>query len=193
MAKAKTTKATATSTDSFAQSATNLIALAKQMLAELNMMGLASLTVEERAHSNGKLREGEADAVSTVFDAVDAVPGVFASLADKDGGSDPEVVETAPARAALARSQQLAPFVALIETIGQRASDDVLASASTAKALSIPAYAIGRTNASLNKPLRTAIAPAISFYGAPALLRTTRATRAVNAAKKAAKKSKGGN
>src|SRR5262245_36106780 len=60
------------------------------------------LTPEARQSSIGKLRKDEPAAMSSILDAVDAFPGLFASLATRDRGSDDAKVETAVLRRALA-------------------------------------------------------------------------------------------
>jgi hypothetical protein len=159
-----------------------VIQQAQALAAAIEGLGLTALSDEERKHSIGKLRNGEAKAMTSVLDAVDRFPGFFASLADKDGGKDPTQVETAPARDALARSEAISPLVSLLEGMVLAVSDGVLADAEAAKVFTMPAYAIGRAVAPTDAKLRTALAPAISFYGGPA--------RKVAAKKKAAKQAK---
>ena len=149
---------------SFETSVADLLAQAQAMKTSLDALGLASLTEEERLHSPGKLRTKEGDAMTAILDTVDGFPQVFGALADKDGGADPNVVETAPARAALARVQTLGPVAAVLESVLTRVSDDVLASAATAKEVTVPAYAIGKVNAASNPKVRKTLAGAINFY-----------------------------
>jgi formiminotetrahydrofolate cyclodeaminase len=159
-AKTKTTKKTTTTT-SFAAAIADVLATAQAMRASLDALDLASLTEEERRHSAGKLRNGEAAAMTTILDTVDAFPQAFEALAPKDNGVNPNVVETAPSRASLARSQTLAPLAIVLESLVTRVSDDMLASA---KEVTTPAYAIGKANAASNPKVRKSLATAIDFY-----------------------------
>ena len=61
--------------------------------AQALLPGLRTLTEEDRRHSNGRLRGGEAEMLSRVLDAVRTQPGYFASLADEDDGRDPAKLE----------------------------------------------------------------------------------------------------
>jgi hypothetical protein len=162
-AKTKTTKKTTTTT-SFAAAIADVLATAQAMRASLDALDLASLTEEERRHSAGKLRNGEAAAMTTILDTVDAFPQAFEALAPKDNGVNPNVVETAPSRASLARSQTLAPLAIVLESLVTRVSDDMLASAASAKEVTTPAYAIGKANAASNPKVRKSLATAIDFY-----------------------------
>jgi hypothetical protein len=189
MAKTKTpSKSNGTSaTTAFAAAVQKLLAQTQALGQALDALDLPALTADERAHSNGRLRDGEAAAMVAIFDAMDAYPGVFGALAAKDGGVDPTAVETQPARNALADSQALGPVGAALATLAQRVSDGILAYASQAKDVSVPAYAIGKASAASDPAVRKALSPAITFYGAGArkrqLDKKVKATRAKKAAK----------
>jgi hypothetical protein len=179
----KATKATKTSATSFAAAIADVLATAQAMRASLDALDLASLTEEERKHSAGKLRTGEPAAMTTILDAVDAFPQAFSALAAKDNGTNPSVVETAPSRASLARSQTLAPLAIVLESLVTRVSDDMLASAAAAKDVTVPAYAIGKANAASDPKVRKSLATAIDFY--------TKASRHTAKSTKSAKPAKG--
>jgi hypothetical protein len=163
--------------------AANLQALASQF----RDLGLPELTSEDRVHSSGRLRGGEAAAITSIFDAMDAFPGVFAALAAKDGGEDPAAVETAPGRAALAQATTLAPLAAAIQAFDTSVSDAILASAAQAKDVSVPAYAIGKASAASDPKVRKSMAAAMSFYSRSsqrlATSKKIAATKAKNAKK----------
>lgn len=125
---------------------------------------LASKTQDERGNSNGKLREGEAAAMVNILDTVDKFPGLFASIAPRDHGVDDSVVETDPARAALARIALLQPLQAELTELLSRVSDDILESAELAKDVTVPAYAIIKANEAIAPEVRKAAAPALTFY-----------------------------
>lgn len=124
----------------------------------------ARLTADERKTINGRMRTEEDSALVAVFDTVDAFPGHFMALADKDGGKDPKKVETEPSRSALTRRMLLAPLSTLIEEIGLRVSDELLVTTADAKDFAQAAYAIAKANAPSDEKLRKAIAPALDFY-----------------------------
>ncbi|APR82198.1 Hypothetical protein A7982_07547 [Minicystis rosea] len=133
-------------------------------VSELEKHDLESLTPDGRLHSSGKLREGEDEAMVSILDAVDAQPGVFAALAPHDHGQDAKVVETAPARTALARRALLAPLAKDLDALLTRVSDDMISSGEKAKDVTVPAYAIIKANADIAPALRKTAAPAIGFY-----------------------------
>jgi hypothetical protein len=167
-----------------------LMTLAVQMGQQVRAMNLTSLTPEERMHTMGKLRDGEADAMNAVYDTMDKFPGVFWALATKDGGTNANVVETAPARASLASAQDLGPVLSALEALTTHVSDHVIASANAAKEVSVPAYAIGRTSAKQDPAIRTSLSKALEFYGMPNRIKTGRVVRAAKKQAKAAKKAK---
>jgi predicted pyridoxine 5'-phosphate oxidase superfamily flavin-nucleotide-binding protein len=133
--------------------------------AQVDALDFTLLGAEERAHSNGRLREGEEKAQAAVLDAVDLQPGLFGSLAAQDGGVDDTVVETGPSRAALARAATLKPLVAQAERLLARLSDELLHQVSVAKDLTIPAYAILKVNVAHDAKLAKVAKPATTFYG----------------------------
>ncbi len=95
------------------------------------------------------------------------------------------MIETAPARASLARSQQLAPLAMVLESLVTRVSDDMLASAATSKDMTVPAYAIGKANAASNPKVRKTLSAAIDFY-AKTSRHTSKAAKTVKPAKSTA-------
>ncbi len=134
--------------------------------AELDAQELSAYTADERLHSSGKLREGEPDAMLCVLDTVDKHPGQFASLAPADHGKDDKLVETGPAREALARRALLAPLAAKLSSLATRVGDDVLASSALARDVTVPAYAIIKANAPINPALRKSASKALDFFAA---------------------------
>lgn len=139
-----------------------------KVMDELVEHDLASLTPDDRAHSSGKLREGEDVAMTAILDTVDKHTGLFASLAPHDHGDDDKMVETGPARTALARRALLAPLAKELDGLLTRVSDDMLASGEKAKDVTVPAYAIIKANADISSELRKSAAPAIGFYAGQA-------------------------
>jgi hypothetical protein len=165
-----------------------VIAIATTLHDAIASLDLPGLTAEERIHSDGRLRKGEPAAMTSVFDTIDAYPALFTSLATTDGGAASSAVE--PARAALSTAAALVPLAALIDSIHSTIGDAILSTASQAKAVSQPGYAIAKANASTNAGLRKSLAGALDFYGAAGRKRAEGNQRAANAAKKAAKKAK---
>lgn len=141
----------------------NGIASLKALLSALKGQGLAALTGDDRLHTNGKLRDGEADALTAVLDTMEAHPDVFASLATKSRGTG-KALGSATARAALARRDVLKPLAELLAAIERRVADDILEQGSLAKAVTMPGYAIIQANAPHSEALRTSAGPAIDFY-----------------------------
>jgi hypothetical protein len=170
----------------------NAIAVANAMsnlaaaTAALQKLGLASMSAAQRQDSTGKLRLGESPALTNVLDVMDGYSGVFASLADKDGGADDGAVETDPSRASLALWNELAPLLVLVDSMRTQISDTMMTAAEAVKDVTVPAYAIIRANAASNPKLARAAAGAIAFYGQPAKQRAANAAKAAKAAKKKA-------
>ena len=167
MAKAGTKKATQ-GKDSLLKTLALAVEKARAALraaeAALEAYDLAAYTSDERAHSAGKLRDGEDVALTGILDTVDAHPEHFASLAPHDHGTDDRKVETGPARAALARRSLLVPLAAELVALTQRGSDDVLSSGAFARDVTTPAYAIIKANAPINPALRKSASAALNFY-----------------------------
>jgi hypothetical protein len=146
--------------------------LVKELAAELKRMKLTALTVDERASSNGRFREGEEAMYETLLDVVDEHPHVFSSLSDRDGGRDDQTVETAPTRALLARRRMLAPLAEALTELSQLVADDVLVTGEEIRAFTSPAYGLGKANSTFDASLKSDLAPVMNFYSS---LRTRRA------------------
>jgi hypothetical protein len=147
--------------DDLASVAAALQAVQKQ----LDTLGLTSLTPEERTHSNGRLRGGEEKALTAILDSMDLRPGLFASLADRDGGTDDAKLETQPSRDALARVAALRPLAALADAISTLISDELLHQGAQVKEVTGPAYGIVKVNVGLDSKLAKKAEPATKFYG----------------------------
>jgi hypothetical protein len=175
---------------SFEAQVASVITTASALLQSMKALGLPVLTDEERTHTMGKLRGGEAAVMNSVFDTVDANPVVFESLADQDGGNDPNVVETQPSRDALDRFASLAPLSTVLAEMQTVVSDGMIANGQFAKELSVPAYAIGKALSVTNAKIRTSMAKALTFYGSSARKTVAGKKRAANVVKRAAKTAK---
>jgi hypothetical protein len=189
-AKQNGTKANGSGAKSFEAQVASVLTTLSALVTSVKALGLPVLTEEERLHTAGKLRVGEPAAITAVFDTVDAFPQYFDTLANQDNGTDPDTVETQPARTGLATAESLQPIIPMLAELQTMVSDGIFANADIAKALSVPAYAIGKTLSKTNPKLRTSLAPAISFYGAPGLKRAAKNVRTANKTKRAAKGAK---
>jgi hypothetical protein len=134
----------------------------------IGSLALGAMSDDERLHAGGGLRKGEQDSMTCLFDAADAIPGPFMSLADKDGGKDPEKLETYPARDALARAVAISPVTAKLDLIRRALGDDLLTSLHDAREFASSLYMIAKANAPANAKLKARIAKATSFHGAAA-------------------------
>jgi hypothetical protein len=149
----------------------------QQIVDLLENLDLARLTAEERQVTSGRLRDGEEEVLETLLDTMDACPGPFAVLADKDRGDKPTVLETGPTRQALARRQALAPVAAALASLTRRVEDDVLVQGERAREVTTPAYALLKANAAVDPELRKKAARVFDFYartGRPKKLPTAR-------------------
>lgn len=163
--KTPASKAKVTSSpDSEATVAREVLDRLQQIEALLEGLELAQLTAEERVSSNGRLRDGEEAALETLLDAMDAFPGPFAVLADKDRGDDAAALETGPTRQSLARRQALAPVAASLARLTRRVEDDLLVQGERVREVTAPAYAILKANAAVDPKLRKQAAKTFDFY-----------------------------
>jgi len=151
--------------------------------AEGELEGLVALTTEERKTSQGRFRSGEADALLSVLDAAEKKPQLFESLADKDFGEDPEAFEVSALRDRLQRAAKLVPLADKLDALNTLLSDTVLSLSSQTKPVMLQGYGIAKSVANTDAKLRTAIAPAIDYYGK--IARQAAATRKKAKAEKA--------
>ena len=140
------------------------------------------LTTEERKHSGGKLKNGEAAVLQTVCD-VAADPKyapMVASLADRDFGTDPSSFEAGLLKERLQRVAVLAPLAQALESLGQDISDTELELGELSAQPARDAYAILKTVAKTDATLSARIKDVIDFYAAiaQAALKTKRAKKA---------------
>ena len=140
---------------------------AKALFAEIVdlLPGLVTLTEAERRHSEGKLRDGESGALDAVIDVAEAHPAYFTSLADKDGGIDPNSFETELLRDHLARRRILGEIVAVGEQLSGPIGDTMLALGQRVRPVLLSAYHIAKSIAASDGNVRTRLAPALDFYG----------------------------
>ncbi len=137
---------------------------------EDELEGLITLTEAERRSSDGRLRDGEAEALAAVLDATEKRPGAFDVLADKDGGVDPQAIETARPRDQLQRSLALDGLATQLEALARDVRDTQLVLGGNVRRVLLAAYQLAKSLAKHDPALRSALAPAMDFYAAPAKL-----------------------
>lgn len=143
------------------------VARAKQLFGEIEQLlpGLVTMTEDDRRHSEGKLRDGEADALTAVIDVADQHPQYFAALADKDGGVDPKTFETDLLRGHLARRKLLGSVAVAAAELTAPLGDTVLMLGEQVRPVLLAAYQIAKPIAVADEKLRSRLAPALDFYG----------------------------
>ncbi len=106
-------------------------------------------------------------AFAAVYDAADAKPEIFASLADKDDGLDPKKFETQLLRDRLERRNLIDEIATEAAPLASAFGDTVLALGERVAPVSRAAYKIGKAIAETDAELRTILAPAIDAYARP--------------------------
>ncbi|MFO0649435.1 MAG: hypothetical protein U0326_24555 [Polyangiales bacterium] len=145
--------------------------------------GLEHFTSDDRTHSEGRFRnEGEESALRAVLATIEHDPASFRVLAAKDNGRDPKRVETDLLLARLNRRAVLVRIASKLVPLAQKCEDTVLAQGELCKPVLSAAYQIARPLADHDAEIRTALQPAIDYYGA--IGRKAAATRAANKADK---------
>lgn len=158
---------------------------AEELLIELEELfpGLVLFTVDDRSHSDGRIRnEGEERALRAVAATIERDPGSYRVLAAKDHGRDPKRVETELLIARLDRRAVLARLAAKLTPLAQKFEDTVLSQGERCKPVLSAGYQIGKALAEHDPETRTTLQPALDFYGA--IGRKAAATRAANAESK---------
>lgn len=129
--------------------------------------GLVQFSAEQRHETDGRFRNADEEkALRAVLKVVERDPGAFRVLADKDGGRDPERVETELLAARLDRRATRSRVAERVATVAQRLDDTVLAQGEACKPVLLSAYGIARTLAPHDPAIQTLLAPAIDYYGA---------------------------
>jgi hypothetical protein len=160
-------------------------ARAEELLVEIEELlpGLEHYTTEDRTHSEGRFRnEGEEDALRAVLTTIERDPAAFRVLAAKDNGRDPKRVETELLLARLNRRAVLVRLAGKLGPLAQKCEDTVLAQGELCKPVLSAAYQIARPLSEHDAEIRTALQPALDYYGA--IGRKAAATRAANKAGK---------
>ena len=141
---------------------------------------VVALTREERRVSTGKVGDDELPELDAILDAMDAQPGLFTALAARDGGVDPDVVETAPTRRAIDALRAMAPALEAVRALEAALSDTRLRLGEQVREVTTAARAIAKANAPVNDGVRAGLAK----------VEALRAARVKPAAKKAPKAAK---
>ncbi len=141
----------------------------KALVAQLAALfpGLVTMTSDDRIHTEGRMRGHEPAAFAAVYDAADAKPALFASLADKDDGFDPKKFETQVLRDRLARRNLINTIATELAPLAASFNDTALAIGERVAPVSRAAYKIGKAVAETDAELRTILAPAIDGYARP--------------------------
>lgn len=159
-----TSSGSSSSNAALAAAVASAITAVKAVNTQLAGAGLVVLTPEQRQHTNGRIRQGEDEAMTSILETVDAHPGAFQFMAARDHGVDDLTVETQPAYDALARRDLLLPLQTALGQVLQRVDDDMLASGGIAKDVTTQAYRIIKGNVGANPTLRTEAGKAFTFY-----------------------------
>jgi hypothetical protein len=164
MARAKTTKAKSNG------DLASRVARANALLDELTNLfpELASLTADERQHSQGKMRAGEIAQLRTILDVIDGKPSLFEGLADEDFGEDPTRLETDLLRHRLDEVEALAPLIGTVEALATQIGDTTLFTGARVRPVLLAAYRIAKPLANKDKAIGGKLAGVISYYAGPA-------------------------
>ena len=129
-----------------------------------------------RAASNGRFRDGEAAAVTSILDAADVQPAFYLQLAARDGGSDPGIFETQPTRDHLRRRDAVARLAARLATFATTMDDSVMRVGEAIRSVASPVYDSVKLVADKHEPTRAALSDATTFYNKPAQKRRQNST-----------------
>ena len=140
------------------------------------------LTPDQRLHSSGKLRAGEAEALIAALDVAKAYPASFVSLATMDNGVDPSTFEADLVANRLRNAAALEPLVATMDDITHKLSDCMLALNDEARGPAKDVYALAKALAHSIPAVESMIASTVAYYA-----RISHAAAASRAANKAAK------
>jgi hypothetical protein len=143
--------------------------------------GLTHLSVDERVRTSGRFQAGEPAAVKKILVAAGKHPHLFAVLADKDGGKDPQAFEPQPALDDLGRVEALQNLAHDLASVAQAVNDSLLVFGARVRVVSTPVHTILKANKDFDPSLASDAAEGLEFYAA----RGRRAARAQAKAKAA--------
>jgi hypothetical protein len=172
------------SLDVLEKKATRVVALLAAIREELP--GLLSMSADDRNHSEGRFRDKEENALSSVLDAAEAAPQYFTVLASKDDGDDPKRFETEVLRGRLARRNLLARVAEAIDPLTAEIDDHLLHLGEKVRPVVLAAYHIAKPLSDHDEVLASKLSTARTFYSA--IAKRGVETKKKNAAEAAAKK-----
>lgn len=117
-----------------------------------------TLTRDERRASTGKVGDDELPELEALLDSVDANPGLFTALAPRDGGVDPDAVETAPTRRAIDTLRAMGPALKAVRALDEALSDTRLRLGEQVREVTTAARVIAKANAPVNDGVRAGLA-----------------------------------
>jgi len=137
-----------------------IIAQARDQVAQIRALfpDAQEISADMRKHSTGKIGAEESQAMRGVIDAIDYAPALFDSLADKDDGVDPNVVETPLLRQRLDEYDLWQGLADDLENLQRIVSDQALLVGSHVAPCVRAAYFIAKTVAKTNEQIRVKIA-----------------------------------
>jgi hypothetical protein len=171
----KTTSIDQMSTEQLTRNADRAIELIREI--EALLPGLVLFTQGDRTHTDGRVRGPDEEvALRAVLATIEHRPEVFQVLADKDQGRDPKKLETELLRARLECRGVLARVSDALAPLAQKLEDTVLDQGELFKPTLSAAYHIAKPLAEHDAGLRTALQPALDYFGG--LSRKSAASRA---------------
>lgn len=119
---------------------------------------IVALSRDERRSSTGKVGDEELPELTAILDAIDAQPALFTALAPRDGGVDPDAVETEPTRRVIATLHAMAPALKAVRALDEALSDTRLRLGEQVREVTTAARAIAKANAPVNDGVRAGLA-----------------------------------
>jgi hypothetical protein len=153
----------------------NRVTKALALLAQLDELlpGLIELPDDDRNHTNGRFRSGEAEALASIIEVADKKPALFESLADKDERFEPELL-----RDRLQRAIVLEPLVKAALEFASATGDTRLLLGERTRPVLLAMYEIVKPHAKRDHAIATMCKPVLDFFSA--LGRAAAATRRRN-------------
>lgn len=148
--------------DALEKKVTRAVALIAALREELP--GLLSMSGDDRLHSEGRFRDQEEDALSSVLDAAEAAPQYFTVLADKDDGDDPKRFEPDVLRGRLTRRNLLARVAEALDPLTAEIDDHVLHLGEKVRPVVLAAYHIAKPLSDHDEVLASKLSTARTFY-----------------------------
>ncbi|APR87826.1 hypothetical protein A7982_13175 [Minicystis rosea] len=158
--------------------AKKLLADARALFAEAH-----ELPKDDRRRSQGRLGADESVAMRGVIGAMESEPAVFVSLADFDGGNDPQKLETALLRERLDRYDLYQDIAEEAESLARLFADQALSVGALVVPVVRAGYEIAKPVSKTNPKVRAKISKMLDYHGANA--QAAQASRKANKTKKA--------